>query len=74
MPRKPIRAGGRRIGSGIYLETRRTPPFLGGWGTDGWGISITGPLAALGGSPPGSWSIGFETDGFARAATAPVRP
>lgn len=40
-----------------------------------WGVSIMAPpQVALEGSPPGSWSIGFETDSFARATTAPVRP
>ena len=57
-----------------YLKPAELHRFLWGGGTDEWGTSITGPLAVLGGSPPGSWSIGFETDGFARAATAPVRP
>lgn len=33
-----------------------------------------GPLLPSRGSPLRSLSIGFEIDGFARAATAPVRP
>ena len=38
------------------------------------GVFDYGSLVARRGSPLDRWSIGFEIDGFARAATRPVRP